>query len=193
MLTPTDETVADIKSATTGFDLIFSNELEKAGQVFKTGDSALHLLGSGACAFLQAALSMEVRPPFPNSVIESLKHALPPCLQTGLISEASNLLEQAEAGAKRQLKNSKNGRQTSRFPAATEWELIYSDCTILLGLTYALRYVLSVLSLPFRRSEWILPSLSCLFDMLTQPAMTANPTMAIYSVCESLYDLIVAH
>ncbi|KAH9989095.1 hypothetical protein BJV74DRAFT_838881 [Russula compacta] len=116
MLTPTDETIADIKSATTGFDLIFSNELEKAEQVFKTGDSALHLLGSGACAFLQAALSMEV----------------------GLISEASNLLEQAEAGAKRQLKNSKNGRQSSRFPAATEWELIYSDCTILLGLTYAL-------------------------------------------------------
>jgi hypothetical protein len=61
MLSPTDETVAHLKSATTGFDFIFSNELEKAEDLFKTSDSALHLLGSGACAFLQAALSMEVR------------------------------------------------------------------------------------------------------------------------------------
>lgn len=61
MLSPIDETIADIKSATTGFDLIFSNELEKAENVFGSGDSALHLLGSGACAFLQAALSLEVR------------------------------------------------------------------------------------------------------------------------------------
>ncbi|KAI9509593.1 hypothetical protein F5148DRAFT_1186348 [Russula earlei] len=116
MPTQSDETIADLKSATAGFDLIFSNELEKAEQLFRTSDSALHLLGSGACAFLQAALSLE----------------------DGLISEASRLLEQAEAGAKKQLKNSKNLRQTGRFPAATEWEIIYSDCVILLGLTYAL-------------------------------------------------------
>ncbi|KAI0280499.1 hypothetical protein BGY98DRAFT_1106773 [Russula aff. rugulosa BPL654] len=116
MLSPTEETIADIKSATAGFDMIFSNELEKAEDIFGNGDSALHLLGSGACAFLRAALSLE----------------------TGLISEASSLLEQAEAGAKKQLKNAKNLRQTSRFPAATEWELIYSDCVILLGLNYAL-------------------------------------------------------
>ncbi|KAI0253518.1 outer membrane protein Iml2/Tetratricopeptide repeat protein 39 [Lactifluus subvellereus] len=116
MLTPTEEAVADLKSATVGFDHIFSNELDKAEELFKTSDSALHLLGSGACAFLQAALSME----------------------TGLILEASNLLEQAEAGAKKQLKSAKNFKQTGRFPAATEWELIYSDCVILLGLTYAL-------------------------------------------------------
>lgn len=49
-------------------------------------------------------------------------------------------MEEAEAGAKKQLKNSKNLQQTGRFPAATEWELIYSDSVILLGLTYALRY-----------------------------------------------------
>lgn len=71
-------------------------------------------------------------------------------LQTGLISEASSLLEQAEAGAKKQLKNAKNLRQTSRFPAATEWELIYSDCVILLGLNYALRYADSVFLLALR-------------------------------------------
>ncbi|KAH9066161.1 hypothetical protein EDB87DRAFT_691104 [Lactarius vividus] len=111
-----DEVVADLKSATTGFDLIFSNELEKAEELFKTRDSAFHLLGSGACAFLQAALSLE----------------------TGLIAEALELLGQAEAGAKRHLKNSKVLKQTGRFPASTEWELIYSDCVILLGLTQAL-------------------------------------------------------
>jgi len=63
MLTPTEETIADIKSATAGFDLIFSNELGKAESLFRDNDSdsALHLLGSGACAFLQAALSLEVR------------------------------------------------------------------------------------------------------------------------------------
>ena len=61
MPSPTEETIADIKSATAGFDMIFSNELEKAESIFGNGDSALHLLGSGACAFLRAALSLEVR------------------------------------------------------------------------------------------------------------------------------------
>jgi hypothetical protein len=77
MLTPTEETIADIKSATAGFDLIFSNQLEKAETLFKTSDSALHLLGSGACAFLQAALSLEVSP-LPITVVEGVKHALSP-------------------------------------------------------------------------------------------------------------------
>ncbi|KAI0261377.1 hypothetical protein BC834DRAFT_896500 [Gloeopeniophorella convolvens] len=116
MSSPADDTVADLKSATAGFDYIFSNELDKADALFKTSDSAFHLLGAGACTFLQAALSME----------------------TGLMSEATRLLELAEAGAKKQLKASKNLKSISRFPAATEWELIYSDSTILLGLTHAL-------------------------------------------------------
>lgn len=116
MLSHSEEVVADLKAATAGFDLIFSNELDKAEDLFKTSDSAFHLLGYGACAFLQAAVSLEA----------------------GLIAEASSLLEQAEAGAKRHLKNSKVHKQTGRFPASTEWELIYSDCTILLGLTQAL-------------------------------------------------------
>jgi len=71
-LTPTEEAIADIKSATAGFDLIFSNELEKAETLFKTSDSALHLLGSGACAFLQAALSLEVGP-LRIAVVEGMK------------------------------------------------------------------------------------------------------------------------
>ena len=69
MLSPTEETITDIKSATAGFDLIFSNELEKAENLFGNGDSALHLLGSGACAFLQAALSLEVRTRLRNTAV----------------------------------------------------------------------------------------------------------------------------
>ena len=37
VLSPTDETIADLKSATAGFDLIFSNELESAENLFKIG------------------------------------------------------------------------------------------------------------------------------------------------------------
>jgi hypothetical protein len=61
MLSQSEEIVDDLKSATAGFDLIFSNELDKADDLFKTSDSAFHLLGSGVCAFLQAAVSLEVR------------------------------------------------------------------------------------------------------------------------------------
>jgi hypothetical protein len=63
----TEETTADLKSATAGFDLIFSNQLDNAVELFKTKDSALHLLGSGACAFLLAALSLEVCSLYPWS------------------------------------------------------------------------------------------------------------------------------
>jgi hypothetical protein len=69
MLSPTEETTADIKSATAGFDMIFSNELEKAEDIFGKGDSAIHLLGSGACAFLRAALSLEVRTRLNDTVL----------------------------------------------------------------------------------------------------------------------------
>jgi hypothetical protein len=62
-----EETIADIKSATAGFDFIFSNQLDDAVELFKTKDSALHLLGSGACAFLLAVLSLEVCSPYPWS------------------------------------------------------------------------------------------------------------------------------
>ena len=72
MLSPTEETIADIKSATAGFDMIFSNELEKAENLFGKGDSALHLLGSGACAFLQAALSLEVRTRLGDTAVEAI-------------------------------------------------------------------------------------------------------------------------
>ncbi|KAI0056452.1 hypothetical protein BV25DRAFT_1903221 [Artomyces pyxidatus] len=112
-----EETLENLRSATAGFDFIFANDLVKAEEIFKTKqESPFHLLGMGVCAFLQAALGME----------------------TGIMSEASRLLELAETGAKKQLKISKSLKSAGRFPAATEWELMYSDAIILFGMTHAL-------------------------------------------------------
>ena len=73
MLSQSEQVITDLKSATAGFDLIFSNELDKAGELFKTSDSAFHLLGSGACAFLQAAVSLEVCTP-PTMIHDPYPH-----------------------------------------------------------------------------------------------------------------------
>jgi|SRR5712672_1065104 len=110
-----------------------------------------------------------------------------PYPQSGLISEASSLLEQAEAGAKKQLKNSKNLGQTGRFPAATEWELIYSDCVILLGLTYALRYALSALSLAFPVPCGCLLDNPLPFLFLPYADSTAHGSESYYGYLQCLY------
>ncbi|KAL7283695.1 hypothetical protein ACG7TL_003131 [Trametes sanguinea] len=114
------ETAAQLRAATTGFDHLFANDLEKARQVFASADSPFHSLGLGVCAFLEAALGME----------------------TGLMADASRLLALAEAGAKKQLKLAKaSTTKNTQFPPGTEWELVHSDAVILLGLTHALRQV----------------------------------------------------
>ena len=51
----------NLRTASTGYDALFSNDLEKARIIFGTKDSSLHLLGVGVCTFLEAALGMEVR------------------------------------------------------------------------------------------------------------------------------------
>lgn len=51
---------ADLRSSQNGFDNLFSNELDEAKLLFGANDSPFHLLGLGACTFLQAALGMEV-------------------------------------------------------------------------------------------------------------------------------------
>ena len=56
--TPTTD--AQLRAATVGFDHLFANDLEKARGTFANGDSPFHLLGHGVCAFLEAALGMEV-------------------------------------------------------------------------------------------------------------------------------------
>ncbi|CDO73644.1 hypothetical protein BN946_scf185014.g114 [Trametes cinnabarina] len=119
------ETQAQLRAATIGFDHLFANDLEKARDVFASGDSPFHSLGLGVCAFLEAALGME----------------------TGLMAEASRLLALAEAGSKKQLKLAKaSSSAATQFPPGTEWELVHSDAVILLGLTHALRHVPSLRS-----------------------------------------------
>lgn len=49
-----------LQSATKGFDFLFSNDLVGARAHFEKGDDPFHLMGLGVCAFLEAALGMEV-------------------------------------------------------------------------------------------------------------------------------------
>ncbi|OCH93858.1 hypothetical protein OBBRIDRAFT_789896 [Obba rivulosa] len=116
MSSPDDSTQQNLRSASEGFDHLFSNDLANARETFSNRDSPFHALGLGVCAFLEAALGME----------------------TGLMAEASRCLALSEAGAKKQLKASKYAQQTTQFPPGTEWELLLADAVILLGLTHAL-------------------------------------------------------
>lgn len=52
---------ASLRSATKGFDYLFTNDIAGAREAFKAEESPFHLLGLGVCAFLEAALGMEVR------------------------------------------------------------------------------------------------------------------------------------
>ena len=47
-------------SATDGFDYLFSNDIDSARTHFQSHDDPFNLLGTGICAFLEAALGMEV-------------------------------------------------------------------------------------------------------------------------------------
>lgn len=55
-------------SATEGFNHLFSNEIVEARTTFASDDSPFHLLGLGVCAFLEAALGMEVHSTIANNV-----------------------------------------------------------------------------------------------------------------------------
>ncbi|KAL6298596.1 hypothetical protein BKA93DRAFT_830556 [Sparassis latifolia] len=114
--TNSDETLKHLRDASIGFDHLFSNDLEKAREIFATGSSPFHALGLGVCAFLEAALGME----------------------TGLLVEAARCLALSEAGSKKQFKSSKGSGSNTQFPPGIEWELLHSDAIILLGLNHAL-------------------------------------------------------
>lgn len=60
------ETAAQLRAASTGFDHLFANQIGLAREAFSNNDSPFHMLGLGVCAFLEAALGMEVctRVPF---------------------------------------------------------------------------------------------------------------------------------
>ncbi|KZT09584.1 uncharacterized protein LAESUDRAFT_741851 [Laetiporus sulphureus 93-53] len=111
-----EDTHMHLRSATEGFDYLFSNDLAKARETFAEADSPFHQLGLGVCAFLEAALGME----------------------TALLAEATRCLSASEAGSKRQLKAFKSAKPSAFFPPGTEWELLHSDAVILLGLNHAL-------------------------------------------------------
>ena len=132
-----DSTQQNLRSASEGFDYLFSNDLAKARETFSNGDSPFHALGLGVCAFLEAALGMEVRrrARFSGQYHNQMNLGS----QTGLMVEASRCLALSEAGAKKQLKASKSTKDNTQFPPGTEWELLLADAVILLGLTHALR------------------------------------------------------
>ena len=66
---PTPRTMADpqlntqqqLCAASVGFDHLFANDLTRARDTFAGSDSPFHAMGHGVCAFLEAALGMEVR------------------------------------------------------------------------------------------------------------------------------------
>ena len=49
-----------LESATKGFDLLFSNNIVGGRKHFAGKEDPFHILGQGVCAFLEAALGMEV-------------------------------------------------------------------------------------------------------------------------------------
>jgi hypothetical protein len=71
------------------------------------------------------------------------------------MGEAVKTLGAAEAGAKKQVKISKSGKQTGRFPAGLEWEVVSADAIILNGATNVLRYAHSI---PSRCTANLLPN-----------------------------------
>ena len=58
-----------------------------------------------------------------------------------MLQQATKLLADADAGAKRQLKAAKAVKSSTRYAPGTEWELLHSDAVILHALTLALRCV----------------------------------------------------
>ncbi|KAF8838754.1 hypothetical protein BDN67DRAFT_933260 [Paxillus ammoniavirescens] len=113
------DTVETLRLAFQGFDRLFANDMDGAIDVFGAEgqeESPFHLIGLGVCAFLKAALGMEI----------------------DLMEDASDCLALAEQVAKKQIKVAKASKSPHRFPAGMEWEVIHTDAVVLLGLTHAL-------------------------------------------------------
>jgi hypothetical protein len=131
-----DENLIQLLSANQAFDYLFANQIDKAREGFMANDSPFHLLGLGVCAFLDAALGMEVQ------IVYSYLPLIFICLayQTELMTEANRCLTLSEAGAKKLLKSAQ-AKGPQRFQTGLEWEILHADAIIMLGLTSALRYV----------------------------------------------------
>lgn len=116
MALSSEDVVSRLEEATKGFDYLFANDIGKARETFAAKDSPFHALGLGVCAFLEAALGMELH----------------------LMGEATRCLTLSENGAKKCMKLGKTSSASGRFPPGSEWELLHADAVILLGLTHAL-------------------------------------------------------
>ncbi|KAL4064823.1 hypothetical protein V8B97DRAFT_1986391 [Scleroderma yunnanense] len=115
----TTETEEMLRLASSGFDLLFANDLDAAMRVFSADgqdNSPFHLMGMGVCAFLKAALGMEAE----------------------LMEDATRCLALSEQGAKKYLKLAKSLPAGHRFQPGIEWEVLHTDAVVLLGLTHAL-------------------------------------------------------
>lgn len=129
-----------LRSATQGFDYLFSNDIVSAREHFKKHDDPFHMMGLGVCAFLEAALGMEVR----FAIICVRGWTLTPLLQSALMTEASRCLAISEAGTRKHMRapRPRDLAYNGRFHHGLEWEILNADAVVLLGLTHALRHVL---------------------------------------------------
>ncbi|KAG6887246.1 hypothetical protein C0995_016642 [Termitomyces sp. Mi166 len=163
---PDEASSADLLvSATRGFDYLFCNDLNRAKEHFSGKDDPYHLLGQGVCAFMEAALGMEI----------------------GLLAEASKCLSLSEAGSRRQIRNAIKSNTKQRFSPGLEFEILNADAVVLLGLTSALRLYKTVFPdgldayitpsatpAPSRKSST--PSLHSSISSYTSSATTATTT-----------------
>lgn len=140
----------NLRVASQGFDLLFANDLVGAVDLFSADryrDCPFHLMGLGVCAFLKAALGMEVRSllqGYASPLIKAL------CYQPELMEDATRCLETSQAEAKKYIKLAKSFKPSHRFTPGTEWEVLHTDVVLLLGLTHALRYATHpYLSVPY--------------------------------------------
>ncbi|KAF8888312.1 hypothetical protein BD779DRAFT_1611355 [Infundibulicybe gibba] len=108
--------VALLRSATAGFDHLFSNDIVSARTHFAGKEDPFHLMGLGVCAFLEAALGMEA----------------------GLMVEATRCLKLSEEGTRRQIKAAAARGTGGKYPPGLEWEIVNADAVVLLGFTQAL-------------------------------------------------------
>lgn len=123
-------------SATKGFDYLFSNDIVTAREHFKKHDDPFHMMGLGVCAFLEAALGMEVR-----DICWLCVRQLTCIIKSGLMAEATRCLAISEAGARQQTRGAKSDMAyRGRFTHGLEWEILNADAVVLLGLTHALRH-----------------------------------------------------
>ncbi|SJL17453.1 related to Mitochondrial outer membrane protein IML2 [Armillaria ostoyae] len=99
-MTSPDRTTEQLRSASKGFDFLFSNAISDAQTEFATDDSPFHSLGAGVCVFLEAAMGME----------------------SAKMEEAAKSLALSEAGSRKQMKAAKS-KPNAKLPPGIEWEI----------------------------------------------------------------------